>query len=177
MNVVCNEGKGNMRTLEQKVDILVRYCAAESEQARRYYHADLQSILTSGERMDARRSIDRALSDLGIPDHLLGYAYLQAAIYLVVRQPEAAYAVTGCVYPAVAMRYSTTAQLVERAIRHAVERGWPAATRVCEKCISAVSSVPAAENPPMPSLSPGSPMWFANDLMKPPEVIRRLFYI
>ena len=113
-----------MRTLEQKVDILVRYCAAESEQARRYYHADLQSILTSGERMDARRSIDRALSDLGIPDHLLGYAYLQAAIYLVVRQPEAAYAVTGCVYPAVAMRYSTTAQLVERAIRHAVERGW-----------------------------------------------------
>ena len=124
MNVVCNEGKGNMRTLEQKVDILVRYCAAESEQARRYYHADLQSILTSGERMDARRSIDRALSDLGIPDHLLGYAYLQAAIDLVVRQPEAAYAVTGCVYPAVAMRYSTTAQLVERAIRHAVERGW-----------------------------------------------------
>jgi two-component system response regulator (stage 0 sporulation protein A) len=113
-----------MRTLEQKVDILVRYCAAESEQARRYYHADLQSILTSGERMDARRSIDRALSDLGIPDHLLGYAYLQAAIDLAVRQPEAAYAVTGCVYPAVAMRYSTTAQLVERAIRHAVERGW-----------------------------------------------------
>jgi two-component system response regulator (stage 0 sporulation protein A) len=113
-----------MRTLEQKVDILVRYCAAESEQARRYYHADQQSILTSGERMDARRSIDRALSDLGIPDHLLGYAYLQAAIDLVVRQPEAAYAVTGCVYPAVAMRYSTTAQLVERAIRHAVERGW-----------------------------------------------------
>ena len=113
-----------MRTLEQKVDILVRYCAAESEQARMYYHADLQSILTSGERMDARRSIDRALSDLGIPDHLLGYAYLQAAIDLVVRQPEAAYAVTGCVYPAVAMRYSTTAQLVERAIRHAVERGW-----------------------------------------------------
>ena len=113
-----------MRTLEQKVDILVRYCAAESEQARRYYHADLQSILTSGERMDARRSIDRALSDLGIPAHLLGYAYLQAAIDLVVRQPEAAYAVTGCVYPAVAMRYSTTAQLVERAIRHAVERGW-----------------------------------------------------
>jgi two-component system response regulator (stage 0 sporulation protein A) len=113
-----------MRTLEQKVDILVRYCAAESEQARRYYHADLQSILTSGERMDARRSIDRALSDLGIPDHLLGYAYLQAAMDRVVRQPEAAYAVTGCVYPAVAMRYSTTAQLVERAIRHAVERGW-----------------------------------------------------
>ena len=124
MNVVCNDGKGNMRTLEQKVDILVRYCAAESEQARRYYHADLQNMLMEPERRDLRGGIDRALSDLGIPAHLLGYAYLQAAIDLVVGQPEAAYAVTGCVYPAVAMRYSTTAQLVERAIRHAVERGW-----------------------------------------------------
>ena len=124
MNVQCSEGKGNMRTLEQKVDILVRYCAAESEQVRRYYHADLQSILADGGPMDVRRSIDRALSDLGIPDHLLGYAYLQSAITLVVQQPDAAYAVTSCIYPTVAMRFSTTAQLVERAIRHAVERGW-----------------------------------------------------
>lgn len=124
MNVVCNEGKGNMRTLEQKVEILVRYCAAESEQARRHYYADLQSILTAGERPNARHSIDQALANLGIPNHLLGYAYLQVAIDMVMHQPEAAYAITGCVYPAVAMRYNTTAPLVERAIRHAVERGW-----------------------------------------------------
>lgn len=121
-----NEGmeKGNMRTLEQKVDILVRYCAAESEQARRHYHADLQNMLTAPDKQDLRGSIDRALSDLGIPAHLLGYAYLHAAITMVVQQPEAAFAVTLCVYPGVAMRYGTTAQLVERAIRHAVERGW-----------------------------------------------------
>ena len=126
MNLECAEGmeKGNMRTLEQKVDILVRYCAAETEQARQYYRADLLNILTAVPRTDVRSSIDRALADLGIPDHLLGYAYLQAAIDLVVREPEAAYAVTGCVYPGVARRYGTTAQLVERAIRHAVERGW-----------------------------------------------------
>jgi hypothetical protein len=43
---------------------------------------------------------------------------------MVAEQPEAAYAITGIVYPGVAMSYSTTAQLVERAIRHAVERGW-----------------------------------------------------
>lgn len=124
MNVACSEGKGNMRTLEQKVDALVRYCVAESEQARRHYQANLQSMLTDAASTDLRCSIDRALSDLGIPSHLLGYAYLQTAIDLVVRQPEAAYAVTGCVYPGVAMQYGTTAQLVERAIRHAVERGW-----------------------------------------------------
>lgn len=126
MNLECTEGieKGNMRTLEQKVDILVRYCAAETEQARLHYRTDLVSLLTAVPRVDMRSSIDRALADLGIPDHLLGYAYLQAAISMVVREPEAAYAITGCVYPGVAMRYGTTAQLVERAIRHAVERGW-----------------------------------------------------
>lgn len=122
MNV--NEGMGNMRTLEQKVDVLVRYCVAESEQARRHYHANLQSLLTVSPCSDLRSRVDRALSDLGIPSHLLGYAYLQAAIELVEGQPEAAYAVTSCVYPGVALRYGTTAQLVERAIRHAVERGW-----------------------------------------------------
>ena len=124
MNVVCNERKGNMRTLEQKVDILVRYCAAETEQARQLYYADLQSILTAGERPDARYSIERALADLGIPEHLLGYAYLRTAIELVARQPEAVYGITCWVYPAVAHSFSTRPPLVERAIRHAVERGW-----------------------------------------------------
>ena len=126
MNVefVQRNEKGNMRTLEQKVDILVRYCAAETEQARRIYYQDLQSMLAAAPAMDVRRSVDNVLSDLGIPAHLLGYAYLQTAIHMVVEQPEAAYAITGIVYPGVAMRYSTTAQLVERAIRHAVERGW-----------------------------------------------------
>lgn len=124
MNLEVSEGKGNMRTLEQKVDILMRYCAAESEQARRHYHADLMSMLGTVPRTDTKGGIDRALSDLGVPDHLLGYAYLQSAITMVVQQPEAAYAITGCVYPGVAMRYGTTAQLVERAIRHAVESGW-----------------------------------------------------
>ena len=126
MNVefVQRNEKGHMRTLEQKVDILVRYCAAETDQARQCYYQDLQNLLTVAPHMDVRQSIDHALSDLGIPAHLLGYAYLQAAITMVVEQPDAAYAITGIVYPGVAMRYSTTAQLVERAIRHAGERGW-----------------------------------------------------
>ena len=109
--------KGNMRTLEEKVDILVRYCMADSEQQRRHYFVDLQTLLGAPTQRDVKSEIDRALSDLGVPDHLLGYAYLQAAISMVVQQPEAAYAITSCVYPGVAMRFGTTAQLVERAIR------------------------------------------------------------
>ena len=116
--------KGNMRTLEKKVDILMRYCMADSEQSRQHYFVDMQALLGDAPQWDMKTEIDRALSDLGVPDHLLGYAYLQAAISMVVKQPESAYAITGCVYPGVAMRFGTTAQLVERAIRHAVESGW-----------------------------------------------------
>lgn len=114
----------NMSALEKKVDMLMRYCMADSEQLRRQCYVDLQSMLAGAPVMDTKSIIDRALPDLGVPDHLLGYAYLQAAISMVVQQPEAAHAITGCVYPGVAIRYGTTAQLVERAIRHAVESGW-----------------------------------------------------
>jgi hypothetical protein len=82
----------NMRTLEQKVDTLMRYCIAESEQMRRHYHVDLQEMLGVAGKSNLRKTVDRALSDLGIPDHLLGYAYLQTAISLVVEAPEGALA-------------------------------------------------------------------------------------
>ena len=124
MEYVGRTDKENMRALEKKVDALMRYCMADSEQMRRQSYVDLQSMAVGVSAVDTKCVIDRALSDLGVPDHLLGYAYLQAAISIVVQQPDAAYAITGCVYPGVAMRYGTTAQLVERAIRHAVESGW-----------------------------------------------------
>lgn len=114
----------NMRTLEQKVDTLMRYCIAESEQMRRHYHVDLQEMLGVAGKSNLRKTVDRALSDLGIPDHLLGYAYLQTAISLVVEAPEAVYAITSFVYPRVALHYGTTGRLAERAIRHAIETGW-----------------------------------------------------
>ena len=113
--------KENMRALEQKVDTLMRYCVAESEQVRRHYHVDLQAMLGNPAQKDVRSEIDRALSDLGVPDHLLGYAYLQCAIAIVVEQPECIYTVTALIYPNIARRFGTTASLVERAIRHAVE--------------------------------------------------------
>ena len=64
--------KGNMRTLEKKVDVLMRYCIADSEQMRRQYYVDLQSMLGNSPQSDVKVDIDRALSDLGVPDHLLG---------------------------------------------------------------------------------------------------------
>lgn len=114
----------NMSALEEKVDTLLRYCTAESEQARQHYHGDLQAMLAASCQSTVEGSIDRALADLGVPDHLLGYRYLQCAISMAIAEPDAVYCITSLVYPAVARRYGTTAQLVERAIRHAVECGW-----------------------------------------------------
>ena len=121
---VEEQDKGNMRTLEQKVDTLMRYCVADSEQLRRHYHLDLQEMLGTAGKTDVRKAVDRALADLGIPDHLLGYAYLQTAIAMAVKEPEAVYAMTAFVYPGVAQHYGTTGRLAERAIRHAIETGW-----------------------------------------------------
>ena len=116
--------KGNMSALEEKVDTLMRYCIAQSEQARRHCHVDLRAMLGSQQENTVETAIDQALADLGVPDHLLGYRYLQCAIRMVVAEPDAVYCVTTLLYPGVARRYGTTAALVERAIRHAVECGW-----------------------------------------------------
>ncbi len=124
MNLEVVRDKGNMSALEEKVDVLMRYCVAESAQLKRHYHGDLQAMLGAGGSEDVATQIDRVLCDLGVPDHLLGYRYLQAAITRAVEEPEAVHCLTGLLYPTVARRYGTTAQLVERAIRHAVESGW-----------------------------------------------------
>ena len=116
--------KENMSALEEKVDALMRYCVAESAGLRHHYHCDLQAMLADGRKDDLSARIDRALCDLGIPDHLLGYRYLQTAIDFAVSNPDAVHCLTSLLYPSVARRYGTTAQLVERAIRHAVESGW-----------------------------------------------------
>ncbi len=124
MNMCEMKVRENVSALEEKVDILLRYCVADSEQARRHYQGDLQAMLGAAPKNKVSDAIDQALADLGVPDHLLGYRYLQTAIAMAVAEPEAVHCVTSLLYPGVARRYGTTAQLVERAIRHAVESGW-----------------------------------------------------
>lgn len=124
LNGLSGAEKGNMSALEEKVDTLMRYCVADSAQLRRHYQGDLQAMLGSPSRDDLGNRIDRVLSDLGVPDHLLGYRYLQTAIVRAVEEPDAVHCITSLLYPSVARRFGTTAQLVERAIRHAVESGW-----------------------------------------------------
>ncbi|QSX06810.1 sporulation transcription factor Spo0A [Sedimentibacter sp. zth1] len=61
------------------------------------------------------------LHEVGVPAHIKGYQYLRTAIIDVVNNVELLGAITKELYPSIAIKYSTTASRVERAIRHAIE--------------------------------------------------------
>lgn len=68
--------------------------------------------------------VSRMMSELGVPAHYKGYLYLREAILQVNERPELLSRVTKGLYPAVARRFGSTPDKVERAIRHAIEATW-----------------------------------------------------
>ena len=68
--------------------------------------------------------ITEIMLDVGVPAHLKGYHYLRDAILLTGRNMEVVTSVTKQLYPAIARRFKTTDQKVERAIRNAIEVSW-----------------------------------------------------
>ena len=81
--------------------------------ANRYSHdSNLKNVVTS------------IIHEIGVPAHIKGYQYLREAILMAVENMDVINAVTKALYPAVAVRYATTASRVERAIRHAIEVAW-----------------------------------------------------
>ena len=74
--------------------------------------------------VDLERYVTRIMLDMGIPAHLKGYHYLRDAILLTGRNMEVVSSVTKMLYPAIARRFKTTDQKVERAIRNAIEVSW-----------------------------------------------------
>lgn len=69
-------------------------------------------------------AISKLLHQLGIPSHIKGYTYIRESVFLFYRDSDAYGGITKEIYPEVALRYSTTASRVERAIRHAIEVSW-----------------------------------------------------
>lgn len=113
--------------LTSKVDAIARAMLSPSFYERDAALARLRQLMEQPEAetfMDAEGAIDRALKDLGIPDHILGYSYLQVAIGAAVQEPELIHAITGRLYPLVAERCGTSCVRAERSIRHAIEQGW-----------------------------------------------------
>jgi len=69
-------------------------------------------------------AISKLLHQLGIPSHIKGYSYIRESVFLFYQNSDAYGGITKEIYPEVALRFSTTASRVERAIRHAIEVSW-----------------------------------------------------
>ena len=74
--------------------------------------------------VEMEKYVTRIMLDMGVPAHLKGYHYLREAILLSGRDMEIVCSVTKLLYPAIAKRFHTTDQKVERAIRNAIEVSW-----------------------------------------------------
>lgn len=77
---------------------------------------------TPGEMLDDK--IKSLFFMMGIPIHLKGYRYLNAAIKMVVNSPNIINNITKVLYPGIAENFQTSPTRVERAIRNAIEVAW-----------------------------------------------------
>lgn len=66
--------------------------------------------------------ITKYLQEMAIPRHIMGFEYLREAIMICIKHKNIPF--TKELYPQVAEKFNTTANRVERAIRHAIEVGF-----------------------------------------------------
>lgn len=80
--------------------------------------------ITEVKDCELERYITDIMLDIGVPAHLKGYFYLRDAILLSGKDMTVVGSVTKLLYPAIAKRFHTTDQKVERAIRSVIEVSW-----------------------------------------------------
>jgi len=83
-------------------------------------------------RRDIGHDIETVVTELmrsvGIPPHMMGYQYIREAVIQIVNSPSVFNSMTKVLYPAVAKKYNSTPQRVERAIRNAIDSAWSKAS-------------------------------------------------
>ncbi len=68
--------------------------------------------------------VTNLLHALGIPSHIKGYQYIRSAILMVYDNPSFIGGITKELYPDLSIKFNTSIDRVERAIRHAIEVSW-----------------------------------------------------
>ncbi|MBQ3551602.1 MAG: hypothetical protein IJA35_00370 [Clostridia bacterium] len=86
------------------------------------HDADSQNYAANLKRQRICKTTDRLLESLGFSKQLCGYSCIQEAVALIVIKKQRTLA-TG-IYEAVGKLVGTSAQNVERRIRHAIEQAW-----------------------------------------------------
>ena len=119
-----------MNTIEMKLNAIMQAMTAEDTGAYEAAMTRIRTFVASKEssreapRADVGEYIHDILLELGVPNHIKGYAYLTTAIGAVVKDPELINVMTKVLYHDVAKAHNTTASRSERAMRHAIEVCW-----------------------------------------------------
>lgn len=114
--------------VEQKVNAIMRYIVAGSDEEKEKTKAEIKKMVESVEpesySEDVEDVIYNILTELGMPSHIRGYRYTVYAIKIATENPDILDSITNKLYPAIAGQYGTTAIRCERSIRHAIECTW-----------------------------------------------------
>ena len=76
------------------------------------------------ESKDIQIKVTKILHALGIPSNIKGYQFIRSAILMVYNNPNFIGGITKQLYPDLSIKFNTSIQRVERAIRHAIEVSW-----------------------------------------------------
>ena len=120
-----------MSTLEQKIDIILRYITTDDETEKTLLKAEAFVALNSEptpaptpEATSVDDIIEELLKEIGIPYHLVGHDQIHCAIKLVTADKTYADRITKGLYPAVAELCGATSYRAERGILHAIDCVW-----------------------------------------------------
>ena len=114
-----------MRTMEKKLNAIMRFLVADNSQKRNEARKEMLNLLQDDKRgfycvEDLEYEVQKMLLELGVPDRLLGHRYLVTAIIMVIQNPDVINGITKELYPAVGEAHGCTAARAERAMRHAI---------------------------------------------------------
>lgn len=115
-----------MTTLEEKINLALRWIASEDNYERLGIENQIENILKETGEKPKTVSVDDVINnfllEIGIPPHIKGFRYIACGIKLVLDEGIGVIdRMTKRLYPDIAKKFDTTPARVERAIRHAVE--------------------------------------------------------
>ena len=119
-------------TVRRVCDLGVRYYALKPFNMNKLESIIMNvgySIKSSNELIELQdrglqMKVTNILHALGIPSHIKGYQYIRSAILKVYDNPGFIGGITKELYPDLSIKFNTSIQRVERAIRHAIEVSW-----------------------------------------------------
>lgn len=98
---------------------------SETDQKNRYFStASYEDGRQVSQERDLEATVTKLMHSMGIPPHMAGYQYIREAVLFSLRSTKIFNSVTKVIYPAVAAKFNTTPQKVERAIRNAIDSAW-----------------------------------------------------